>query len=384
MKQVFPKEILENTAEVHQFKHSTKSKSIYGIILLLLIAAFMVLPFIKVDVVSTARGIIKPNKERVGISLISSGRVLFSHLAANKLVAKGDTLVVLNNEAAEQELQLAAFKTRETLSYIKDLSLLLHQKRIQITELASPKYQKGYLHYRQKLRSLQIRVNKTRQDYERYQLLYKKGVVARVEYEDYKFELDLAMAEMVQHRKQQQNSWQADLSQYNNTLNELQAGKEQLVQNKSRAVITAPVSGTLFDVNQLEAGSYVASGMVLAHISPSTDLLVECYVSPAEIGLIRENTPTNFQIDAYNYNQWGLASGRVKEIGSDIEMLEGKGVFKVRCSLDQEYLFLKNGFRGNLKKGMSLNANFRLNRRTLFQLLYDKMDDWLNPTTQKN
>ena len=70
------------------------------------------------------------------------------------------------------------------------------------------------------------------------------------------------------------------------------------------------------------------------------------------------------------------------EIGKDIEFIEDQSVFKVRCSLDQKYLLLKNGFRGNLKKGMTLNANFKLSRRTLFELLYDKMNDWLNPTSK--
>lgn len=379
MKQVFPKEILESTAEVHQFKHSTRSKSIYLIILLMLICAFAVLPFLKVDVISQARGIIKPNKERVDISLINSGQVLFSGLVNNKKVAKGDTLLILNDQGIGQKLSLSAFQTREAISYINDLTLLLNQKTVRLAELSSPRYQKVYLQYNQKLSELQIRLQKIKRDFERYKLLYDKGVIARAEYDNYKFELDLALSEIVQHRKQQQNSWQADLSQYNNSLKELLTSKEQLIESKSRFIITAPASGTLLSLNQLESGSFITAGTVLAQISPDTDLLVECYISPAEIGLIREQGPANFQIDAYNYNQWGLASGRVIEIGKDIEFLEDKSIFKVRCSLDQKYLLLKNGFKGNLKKGMTLNANFKLSKRTLFELLYDKMDDWLNP-----
>lgn len=346
----------------------------------MLIGAFAALPFLKVDVVSTARGIIKPNKERVDISLINSGQVLFSSLVNNKIVAIGDTLLILNDQGIDQKLNLSAFQTHETLSYINDLTLLLKQKTVRLAELSSPRYQKVYLQYHQKLRELQIRFQKIKRDFERYKLLYEKGVIARAEYDNYKFEFDLAVSEIVQHRKRQQNSWQADLSQYNNTLKELHTSKEQLVENRSRFVITAPVSGTLFSINHLEAGSFITAGTVLAQISPDTDLLVECYVSPADIGLIKEQDHTNFQIDAYNYNQWGLASGHVIEVGKDIEFLENESVFKVRCNLDQKYLLLKNGFKGNLKKGMTLNANFKLGRRTLFELLYDKMDDWLNPT----
>lgn len=86
-----------------------------------------------------------------------------------------------------------------------------------------------------------------------------------------------------------------------------------------------------------------------------------------------------FQIDAFNYNQWGLATGKIVEIGRDIEMINETPIFKIRCKIDQEYLTLKNDIKGNISKGMTYNARFKLTERTLFQLLYDKVDDWLNP-----
>ena len=379
MKQVFPREMLENTADVHKFNHTTGSKVIYLIILLILTGAFIALPFVKIDVISQARGIIKPDIERVQISLINSGQVIYNGLFNNKKVAKGDTLLILNDQGIDLKLAFSDFQTRETLSYIQDLSLLLRQKKVRLSDTNSARYQKSYLQYHQKRNELQIRLQKRKRDFERYKLLYEKGVIARAEYDNHKFEFDLARSEIFQHRNRQQNEWQAELSQFNVTLKELQAKYDQLVESKSRFVITAPVSGTLLNIQQQETGSFVTAGTVLAQISPNTDLLVECYVSPADIGLIKEQDAAKYQIDAYDYSQWGLATGKVIEIGKDIEFLEDQSVFKVRCSLDQKYLLLKNGFRGNLKKGMTLNANFKLSRRTLFELLYDKMNDWLNP-----
>ncbi|MBT8181001.1 MAG: HlyD family secretion protein, partial [Eudoraea sp.] len=326
-----------------------------------------------------ARGIIKPDIERVHISLINSGQVIYNGLFNNKKVAKGDTLLILNDQGIDQKLNFSDFQTRETLSYIQDLTLLLRQKKVRLSDINSARYQKSYLQYHQKLDELQIRLQKRKRDFERYKLLYEKGVIARAEYDNHKFEYDLARSEIFQHRNRQQNEWQAELSRYNVTLKELQVKYDQLVQSKRAFVITAPVSGTLLNIKQQETGSFVTAGTVLAQISPNTELLVECYVSPADIGLIKEQDTAKYQIDAYDYSQWGFASGKVVEIGKDIEFLEDQSVFKVRCSLDQKYLLLKNGFRGNLKKGMTLNANFKLSRRTLFELLYDKMNDWLNP-----
>ena len=47
--------------------------------------------------------------------------------------------------------------------------------------------------------------------------------------------------------------------------------------------------------------------------------------------------------------------------------------------LDRTELQLRNGFTGRLKKGMTLQARFMVTERTLFQLLRDDVNDWLNP-----
>jgi membrane fusion protein, peptide pheromone/bacteriocin exporter len=55
-------------------------------------------------------------------------------------------------------------------------------------------------------------------------------------------------------------------------------------------------------------------------------------------------------------------------------------MFNVRCTLNQSHLQLQNGVKGEIRKGMTFQARFIVARRSLFQLLYDKADDWLNPS----
>jgi len=380
MKQVFPKEIIENTAEVHQFKHSNKSKIIYLCILVALVGAFVALPFLRVDVYTSARGIIKPNKDRVVLSVINSGRIIHSSLVNNKKVFQGDTLLIIDNNGIDDRLELSTYQLEEANLFIEDLTLLLAKKKISNSELLSSKYQRLHLQYSQKLRELHVRYVKIKRDFDRNAILYDKDVISRSEYENKKFEYDLALSDIDQFQKQQQTTWQADLNQFTNALKELKSNEEQLIKTKSQFVVIAPISGTVLNVRSQELGSFISAGSQLGEISPDTDLLVECYVKPSDIGLLKEKNVINFQIDAYNYNQWGLATGKVLEIGKDMELIDNQPVFKVRCKMDQKHLSLKNGFKGNLKKGMTLNANFEIAERSLFDLLYDKMDDWLNPS----
>ena len=56
-------------------------------------------------------------------------------------------------------------------------------------------------------------------------------------------------------------------------------------------------------------------------------------------------------------------------------------MFRVRCAVKENTLQLKNGYKGMLQKGLTYTARFYLTRRTLWQLLFDKLDNWLNPKT---
>lgn len=384
MKQIFPKEIIENTIEVHRFKHGVKSQIIYGILLLSILGAGISLQFIYIDIYSTSRGIVKSEKERNQIAAIYSGKIIKLFIKENKYVQQGDTLLVIDNPVGEEKLHLAFNQFTETKTFIHDLAYLSNVKTILPDSLQSFLYQKKYLQYAQKLRELKTRYNKTKKDFARQHKLYKKGVIAKVDYENSKYNLDLALNALNYFRQQQRNQWQSELTQQNTKKEELKSTISQYKSEQKNYTITASVNGTIQNVKGIEIGNFITPSTPIAEISPDTNLIAECYVSPSDIGLLKTNSKVKLQIDAFNYNQWGMAAGRVIRINKDITMINNAPLFKVICSLNQKELHLKNGFIGKLKKGMTLNARFFIINRSAFDLLYDDMNDWFNPSNIKN
>ncbi len=380
-KQIFPKEIIEHTVEAHQFRHNSTSKKIYTIILIAVIVTVALLPFIKTDIYTTARGVLKPSKERVKITPLQSGKVVFVNMIDNQKVRKGDTLLMTSASSIVEKIQISTVQIKETNLFIADCNYLINTAYPKFKKLQSARYQKEYLYFSQKLRELKSRVKKTKIDHQRSQKLYNKGVIAKVEHENTAFEYQLASGNLKQYQKQQHNTWQAVLTDYENSVRELQNDVLQLEERQKEVVITAPTGGVLKNVTGLETGSLISGGINIGEISPDTELIIECYLSPSDIGMVSHRKRVNFQIDAFNYNQWGLATGKIMEISKDIDLVNNQPVFKVRCSIDQKYLELKNGFKGNFNKGMTLSARFELAQRTLSELLYDKVDDWLNPAS---
>ncbi len=381
MPQLFPKEIIEHTTDAHQFEHSSKSKMIYRTILIAISIALILLPFIKVDIYTTSRGMLKPSKERIKITPLQSGKVVFAHMVDNQKVQQGDTLLMTNASLVNKKMERTTTQLDETKQFIADCEYLINTKNPRFNKILSVRYQKEYLYFTQKLHELQTTYEKTKVDYLRNKKLYHKGVIAKVEYEESAYEYQLAANNLKQYKKQQKNNWQITVTDYKNSIRELEGGLTQLEQNQKELVITAPIDGVLKNVVGIETGSLIFGGNPIAEISPDTGLIAECYLSPADIGLVSEEKPVNFQIDAFNYNQWGLATGKILEISKDVDVVNEQPVFKVRCAIDQKHLQLKNGFEGHFSKGMTLSARFQLTERTLFDLLYDKVDDWLNPSS---
>jgi len=68
----------------------------------------------------------------------------------------------------------------------------------------------------------------------------------------------------------------------------------------------APISGILMNIVGIEEGSFISANIPLAEISPDGNLIAEWYISPIDIGFINPKNPVKFQMDAFNYNQWGL------------------------------------------------------------------------------
>ena len=84
-------------------------------------------------------------------------------------------------------------------------------------------------------------------------------------------------------------------------------------------------------------------------------------------------------MDAFNYNQWGLLDGNVIDIDKNITMQNENAYFKVRCKLNSKAMLLTSGYKAEVSKGMTLTTRYLITRRSLFDLLFDKVDDWMNP-----
>lgn len=380
--QLFPKEIIDNSAEVNFQKHSLKTKLIYVTTLLFIVTSGAALPFIYVDVSVRSPGIIKPITDRNQLKAPVSGKIKHLYIQENTPIEKGETVAVIATPLIDEKLDFNTHRQEQLTKYLRDLSVLQNIDSASVFKpfkLATPQYRRSLIQLKQQVRSSINQVEKTTREFQRNRELFKRGMISESAYEQTTFELQSVRSDLQLLFEQQLNKWQSEQITYRSELDQLMAEEEQLLKEREQYIVKAPISGTIQNMQGVYEGSTVTPGQPLAEISPDTGLIAECYIPPKDIGLIKKGMKARIQVSAFNYNQWGILTGEVQEVSNDVIMVKNKPVFVVHSKLDQTYLSLKNGYKGKLKKGMTLQARFTITRRSLFQLLYDNVNDWLNP-----
>lgn len=359
-------------------KYSTKSNLIYLVVILSVIGFGVSMPLIKVDVTSQSRAIVRSLYDDVPLFSVVSGRVEQVDLRNNQSVNKGDTLIVVykNTLIAQKEI------LRKTIRTDSLILLDLEQATQNVFDsLKTKNIQEDYEKYTNNLNELITQRKQRRAIYLRNKTLFNKGVIAKAEFENYTYDYQQARQAVLSFKQNKISDWENQKRSLLEKHEQDKGSLKRLETEEDNYFITAPIDGVVTNFIGLQNQSFIQPQQTIAVISPQSDLIIESMVDPGDIGLLRENQNVKYQIDAFNYNQWGFVTGEVFEIDRNLTLDEQAAYFKVRSTLDKKELELDNGYKASIKKGMTLTSRFFITERSLYDLLFDKIDDWLNPKT---
>jgi len=347
---LFPVEILNVTSEIHRLQHPHHVPVIYLIVVMSLIVCLFLLPFIFIEISIKSPGILRATTDVTTLKSTSAGIVNAVLVNENASVKKGQLLIDVKSPVLEGRIHYLQNKVAEANSFRKDVVQLIHSESFESKPMrerepawapVTPLYHQTLADYHEKIAERQTRFLKVKLDYDRNRMLYDQRVISQVEYEGFKFELDKAIGDLALLKESQLTAWQQERRNFEKDAADYQAQLTQALQEAEDLKIKAPINGTLQNLAGIYSGSPVFVNQSLAEISPDTELVAEVYVSPGDIGLLREAMEVRMQINAFNYNQWGLCTGKIREISNDIQLVKDHPVFEIRCTLDQKYIKLK-------------------------------------------
>ena len=367
-----------HTVEKLNHKYNKKTNFLYLFVIVVLISTFCALPYIFIEITSQARGVLRSKIEDVNLVSITQGKVCFVHLKNNLTVVKGQKLIEIEPAVLESQEKTKEMLLVELELQLQDLQQLCHEK-YSFEVLQTPVYQKELSVYLQNVSQARIKFKQAKNEFTRTKSAFIEGVASKQEYDRALFDYNIADTALKTIKAEQKSTWQTKNRQVEVEINNLKGNIDQITEEKKNYIITAPISGTIVNYTGIQQGSFINGGQKIADISPDNYLIVESMVSPSDIGFIKKGQVVKLQVDAFNYNQWGLAKAKVIEVEKNLTITEKQMFFKVRCKLLTPSLKLKNGYTVKLKKGMTLTARFSLVERSLWNLLFDKVDDWFNP-----
>jgi hemolysin D len=134
--------------------------------------------------------------------------------------------------------------------------------------------------------------------------------------------------------------------------------------------LTAPVDGTVQQLNVHTVGGVVPAAQPLMQIVPQSNTVeVEAFMENKDVGFVQEGQSAEVKIDAFDYTKYGTIPARVTHVSRDAIQDDKKGlIYAVKVALDQSAMNVE-GRHLALSAGMSVNVEIKTGTRRVIEYL---------------
>lgn len=271
--------------------------------------------------------------------------------------------VLSDHETKAEELRIASSSTQDKETLFAELETSyqnsLNQKYLQTTTQIDSNIQ-----------SLQTELLTLQSNLKLYQIasnLYKDSLDA----DGTPISISIATIEQISALLSQQESLQ---KQVDDLKTQVMHTKEQIAQG----TILAEKSGILNSMSTLVKGDTITAGMSFATIIPlnESEYKVQLYVNSADIANVEIGDEIKYNITALPSNQYGLLTGQIRSISSDVLTQNGEysGYYLIEGNVENKELIDKDGNTGTITIGMQVEAKIVTQRKTIIRYLLEKIN----------
>jgi len=369
-------EELEDSTLSLIYRRQVRSSLPAYVIIFLVLGAFSSLPLVKVDVVTSIKGMVRPVQEPSEILSNVSGMVERSVLMDNKKFAAGDTLVWIKTDLLKARKNAHHNRIRIQEASVKDICLILENQM----PLHTSHYVQSHRNHQANIARLDIQKEFLQDEHKTSKTLFNQQVISRHEYEKALNQWREVCARETDLCEAYKSSLEEGLLRINLEITQLSDEITQINANLNEYYLIAPVAGTLYNSRSLSAGSVVHPGMSLAKISPTGLLVAECFIDPGHISSVKEGTRVKLRFDDSGFRSHHPLETRVDLLDKEVSLFNGKPAYRIRCTLDNSPIYYANGSIETVKNGMTFTASFILFRCSVAALILEKANLWVNPT----
>ncbi|ALP66628.1 HlyD family type I secretion periplasmic adaptor subunit [Paraburkholderia caribensis] len=166
-------------------------------------------------------------------------------------------------------------------------------------------------------------------------------------------------------------------------LDELEKDTQQIAQSRndetkaqtrqSLLSLTAPVAGTVQQLNVHTLGGVVTTAQSLMEIVPDDALEVEARLQNKDIGFVEVGQHAAVKIEAFPFTRYGYLRGTVMSVSNDAVQDKKLGpTFPVRIRLETSRIHIDNRWI-TLSPGMAVTADIRTGKRSVIGYFFDPL-----------
>lgn len=418
-------EFKSHLVEIEERPVNPLGRTLFWILIALLVAILAWLFIAKIDIVVSARGKVIPDGEAKIIQPIETGVISRILVKEGQLVHKGDVLVEIdpsvtetNLESKRKNLELSELEAARLNALIEDKQFVIPKKYKDEVTIATQQliYKTKKRAYEQQIEIIykqiiqvkeQIsgafaedeRIKKHLETAEERRDRLKKvlDIIARNEYDDIVAEiadlekqLNIKEHEVAQFRarltefaeqkllltQDYQNRLLEELTQKRKEAALLKAEVEAIEFKKTKQRLRSPTDGYVGKIGVHTIGGVVSPAEKLISIIPKdVPLVIKATVLNRDIGFIKKKMESAIKIDTFDFQKYGLLRGSVVHISDDAIEDEKIGpVYEVYIKPDETMLTAE----ASLSSGMSITAELKVGKRRVIEFFIYPMIRYLD------
>ena len=363
-----------------------------ALILVLIVWSF----FGRIDIIVNATGKIIPSGYTKTIASVDVASVRALYVEEGQQVQAGDVLIELDASASDSERDkatgnqtMALLQAARAKALITAIDLGQSPKMPTVDNAPADQWQTArmylegqYLDYQSKLMRIDSNIEHYREalalatqraeDYKA--LLLDRDVSQHAWLEKEQARVDLAG--QLSDARNQRNALVAETRR--TAYDQLTEGSKAAASSQQDALrsdahsklltLTAPVSGTVQQLDVHTIGGVVSSAKPLMQIVPQdTRVEVEAFLENKDVGFVQEGQDVAIKIDAFEYTKYGTVTGKVSHVSRDAIKDEKKGlIYSTKVALDKSIIAVE-GKEMPLSAGMSVNVEIKTGDRRIIE-----------------
>lgn len=224
-------------------------------------------------------GQVVPSKE-TSISSVRDGKIISLKVQEGQSIKSGDLILRLENKEIDYKIKDLEFQLKG-----------IYAQKLQSNSKSNEAQVDGY---KLQIKNLKSQLEAAKRDLSRVTILYKDGIVSKVDYEKAEQNVKNIESMILQEENniqivQKENSPVNGTNEYYSAIQESISTQIQALEyEKSKGDLYSPVNGTVKAVN-IKEGAFVTSGTQVVELFSEGDYIIETYVSTKDINDIKLN-----------------------------------------------------------------------------------------------